>query len=94
MMVGIKAIALTVALAAGVAATSASAMPLSAQNGLSKSSDAIVLADYKKKGPHKHYYSPGSHHKHSPKNWRRYDKRPGDWRTRGCVIVGPIWWCP
>ncbi len=63
-MVGIKAIALTVALAAGVAATSASAMPLSAQNGLSKSSDAIVLADYKKYkkndwNKNKNYYSPG-----------------------------------
>jgi hypothetical protein len=99
MMVGIKAIALTVAFAAGVAATSASAMPLSAQNGLSKSSDAIVLADYKnykKKGWNKNrnHYSPGSRHKHGPKNWHRYNKRPGDWRTRGCIIVGPVWWCP
>jgi hypothetical protein len=99
MMVGIKAIALTVALAVGVAATSASAMPLSAQNGLSKSADAVVLADYrdnKKRGWNKNrrHYAPGSRHKHGPKNWHRYNKRPGDWRTRGCIIVGPVWWCP
>jgi hypothetical protein len=96
--VRIKALALAAALAAGFAATSASAAPVSGSIGVSKSSDGIVLVDHKK--GHKNYfkhgrhYKPGSHHKHAPKNWRRYDKRPGDWRTRGCVIVGPIWWCP
>jgi hypothetical protein len=98
--VRIKALALAAALAAGFAATSASAAPVSGSIGVSKSSDGIVLVDHKKGhknynkwGKHRHY-KPGSHHKHPPKNWRRYDKRPGDWRTRGCVIVGPIWWCP
>lgn len=43
---------------------------------------------------HKFKYRPGSRLKHAPSNWHRYDKRPGDWNTRGCVIVGPIWWCP
>jgi hypothetical protein len=57
-------------------------------------SDALVRVDYKKKNWNKNHYSPGSRHKHGPKNWHRYNKRPGDWRTRGCIIVGPVWWCP
>ena len=89
-----KAIALTLALATGLAATTASALPLTRSSGYSQTGDAVVLADYKKKGPHKYRYTPGSRHKHAPKNWHRYDKRPGDWSRRGCVIVGPIWWCP
>lgn len=39
-------------------------------------------------------YRAGSRHAHAPRGWRRYDRRPGDWRTRGCVIVGPLWFCP
>jgi uncharacterized protein YfaQ (DUF2300 family) len=39
-------------------------------------------------------YRAGSRHAHPPRGWRRYDRRPGDWRTRGCVIVGPLWFCP
>jgi hypothetical protein len=93
-IVNIKAIALTLALATGVGATTASALPLAGSGGYSEAKDAVVLAAYKKKGFHKHRYTPGSRHKHAPKNWHRYDKRPGDWSKRGCVIVGPIWWCP
>ena len=36
----------------------------------------------------------GSRHRNAPRGWRRYDRRPGDWRTRGCIIVGPVWFCP
>lgn len=39
-------------------------------------------------------YRAGSRHSHPPRGWRRYDRRPSDWRTRGCIIVGPIWFCP
>jgi hypothetical protein len=29
------------------------------------------------------------------KSWRRYSYRPyDDWEARGCVIVGPVWYCP
>lgn len=27
------------------------------------------------------------------RNWNRYDSRPRGWRNRGCVAVGPIWFC-
>lgn len=28
------------------------------------------------------------------RGWNRYDSRPYRWRNRGCVAVGPIWFCP
>lgn len=42
----------------------------------------------------RHRYKPGSRHRAAPRHWRRHSKRPGDWRRRGCVIVGPVWFCP
>jgi hypothetical protein len=42
----------------------------------------------------KQMYVPGSRHAHAPRGWHRYGSRPGDWRTRGCVVVGPVWFCP
>ena len=30
----------------------------------------------------------------APGGWRRYGARPWDWQTRGCVLVGPVWFCP
>ena len=29
-----------------------------------------------------------------PRGWRRYHRRPRDYRTRGCILFGPIWFCP
>ena len=26
--------------------------------------------------------------------WHRYNHRPSRWSNRGCVSVGPIWFCP
>lgn len=28
------------------------------------------------------------------RGWHRYHHRPWNWRSRGCVIVGPVWFCP
>ena len=39
-------------------------------------------------------YVPGRRYKSAPHGWRRYDRRPGDWNRRGCVLVGPVWFCP
>lgn len=27
------------------------------------------------------------------RGWNRYSKRPYNYRSRGCVAVGPIWFC-
>lgn len=39
-------------------------------------------------------YRAGRRYSHAPRNWRRYNSRPSYWRSRGCIIVGPIWFCP
>jgi len=44
---------------------------------------------------HRHdRYMPGHHYHSAPHGWHRYHRRPHDWRTRGCIIVGPVWFCP
>ena len=40
------------------------------------------------------HYVPGRRYSHAPRGWRRYHHRPHYWRTRGCIIVGPVWFCP
>lgn len=39
-------------------------------------------------------YRAGHRYRSAPHGWRRYDRRPGDWSRRGCVLVGPVWFCP
>jgi Ni/Co efflux regulator RcnB len=43
---------------------------------------------------HRHRYAPGRHYRTAPRGWHRYSARPRNWRTRGCIIVGPLWFCP
>jgi hypothetical protein len=40
------------------------------------------------------HFTPGHRYDSAPSHWRRYDSRPRDWDRRGCVIVGPVWFCP
>jgi hypothetical protein len=28
------------------------------------------------------------------RGWHHYAYRPDDWGDRGCVAVGPLWYCP
>lgn len=44
--------------------------------------------------PDRHHYRPGHRYAHAPRGWHRYPTRPAFWQTRGCVIVGPLWFCP
>lgn len=39
-------------------------------------------------------YAPGARFRAPPPGYRRYGARPGNWRTRGCITVGAIWFCP
>ena len=39
-------------------------------------------------------FVPGHRYHSAPNGWHRYDRRPGDWNRRGCILVGPIWFCP
>lgn len=44
--------------------------------------------------PYHPQYRAGHRYKSAPRGWRRYSARPGDWQRRGCIIVGPVWFCP
>ncbi|TAM99988.1 MAG: hypothetical protein EPN45_15165 [Rhizobiaceae bacterium] len=43
---------------------------------------------------HDRRYRPGHHYRSAPNGWHRYHRRPRDWQTRGCIVVGPVWFCP
>jgi Ni/Co efflux regulator RcnB len=34
------------------------------------------------------------HSRRPPRGWRRYSRRPSNWRRRGCIVIGPLWFCP
>ena len=39
-------------------------------------------------------YRPGYRYRSAPSHWQRYAYRPYGWQTRGCITVGPVWFCP
>jgi hypothetical protein len=44
---------------------------------------------------HRRHWRGHRHWRHGPpRGWHRYHRRPWDWRTRGCVMFGPVWFCP
>ncbi|MBS0231872.1 MAG: hypothetical protein JSR99_00105 [Proteobacteria bacterium] len=91
----IGAIALIAVLMGGFASAS-SAMTVTKPTGVA-TRPALQQIDYKKKNKYYHKrqkYHAGGRYDRAPAHWHRYNKRPGDWRRRGCIIVGPIWWCP
>jgi hypothetical protein len=46
--------------------------------------------NYKYRGP-KHY----GRYYHGGRYWgRRYYYRPYNWQALGCIVVGPVWYCP
>jgi hypothetical protein len=90
----LKSIALIVALAGGLAST-ASAMTVTKPAGI-MTPPTLQKVDYRKnKVYHRRgKYRAGGRYNKAPAHWHRFDRRPGDWQRRGCIIVGPIWWCP
>lgn len=55
--------------------------------------------------PNKHYnnkyygrpnyrYDQGHRYYGGPPGWRRYGYRPDNWGRRGCILIGPYWFCP
>lgn len=96
------------ALAAVGFAAPASAAPVSAaKQAVALQMDFVDLAQYRpgdpryrppgpavRRGPPPRRYAPGARLRNAPPGYRRHGARPGNWRTRGCVMVGPIWFCP
>jgi hypothetical protein len=42
----------------------------------------------------RHWHGRSHWRDHRYRGWRRYHSRPWNWRARGCVVVGPVWFCP
>jgi hypothetical protein len=48
-----------------------------------------------KKSYHKHgNYHAGWKYNSAPYGWHNYGYRPYRWAERGCIVVGPLWYCP
>ena len=92
--------------AATASAASATPAAKAAQAGeavRSHSSTVVEHVDYKdrRRMLHKRDRHMGHRHRHwngdsdnRYRGWHRYHSRPLGWRNRGCVAVGPIWFCP
>jgi hypothetical protein len=98
----ITALALSAATLLGIVSlvpASAAPAPSSALklNAAAGHVEQVQYKKYKKKGFKKGYrkgYRAGHSYRHAPKGWRSYSSRPYGWQTRGCIIVGPVWFCP
>ncbi len=85
-----------------IALSSAQALPASAAADGARTSNApaLTLIDdrdgARRDNDHRRpQFTPGRRYKEAPSGWNRHgSRRPGDWRTRGCIMVGPIWFCP
>lgn len=102
----IAAFALSAALLGLASLTPAAAAPASSAAGAGLASGKAGIVDVQYKGKrdgkdwdgdghkHRHGYRPGGRYKRAPHGWHRHSHRPRDWRTRGCIAVGPVWFCP
>lgn len=43
---------------------------------------------------HKYNKNKYSYRRYPPHGWHSYSSRPYGWANRGCIIVGPLWYCP
>ena len=94
------------ALAAGlfaITASAASAMPTAATKaaeGARATMAHVQLTQYRNNRDWKKRHYRNRHmHRHDRRydryrGWNRYYSRPYSWRSRGCIAVGPIWFCP
>lgn len=98
------AVAVAIALSAALfAAPSSAAVTSLPKQAIAQSDTAPQLVHAQRKRLDRRYdrrrgvrqrYTPGRRYGRPPPNWRRYNGRPGNWRSRGCVTVGPLWFCP
>ena len=73
--------------AAGINAAASTASPLIMVQ--SKRSKHRAKRNYRRQ-----HYTPGHRYRAAPRGWHRYRARPRDWNRRGCILVGPLWFCP
>lgn len=88
------------ALGTALGSSAASAAPAPAGlAGLSQTQSGIELVQHRRGHYRNRHFRRGgyNHRRYRHRNyrgWHRYSHRPHNWRSRGCVIVGPIWFCP
>jgi hypothetical protein len=92
---------LTAAILGTTIVSTAWALPVAPANHVEKSGlPAVVqVKDYDNHHGNKHYGKNWHHDNHQwadhrYDNWNRYSSRPYGWQSRGCVLVGPLWFCP
>ena len=90
---------LTAAALSLAAATAAWALPVSQTTLLQPLTSSDVIQVGKKGGHHGGHHHGGGHHGgkyyHGGRYWgHRYNYRPYGWQALGCVVVGPVWYCP
>ena len=89
------------AIASILAATSASAGPAASSLLQLKSvmpADTMQVEDRgERRGEYRrerhHSYTPGRRYDRAPSHYHRHAHRPHNWRSRGCILVGPVWYC-
>jgi len=96
-----KAIFLAAALLiSGAAVTTAPAAPAAPVNGVTQQNHVIDVQYRRDDHRYRRHVRPASRyragHRYSsaPRGWHRYHARPRDWNRRGCILVGPVWFCP
>jgi hypothetical protein len=87
---------LIAAAAAALFAGTASAAPIHPSAGVgAMTTPRTTQVDWRDRNRHRNWR--GGHHgrRHGPPpGWRRYHTRPWDWQRRGCMAIGPVWFCP
>jgi hypothetical protein len=94
-----KAILLASALlVSGLALSPASAAPVAPLSVAAAVESPLLAVQYRRDRDNAHRdnrrYRAGQRYRSAPHGWHRYDRRPGDWRSRRCGQVGPVWFCP
>lgn len=91
-----------VLLISGFAVSTASAAPAAPMKGVSQQQQHVIDVQYRH-DDRRHYrrhaappprYRAGHRYSSAPRGWHRHGSRPRDWNRRGCVMVGPVWFCP
>jgi hypothetical protein len=79
----------------GMALSPALAAPAGAPSAVDQAAATPLIQVQYHRDDHGHgRYVAGRRYRSAPHGWHRFDRRPGDWRARNCVMVGPIWFCP
>jgi|SRR6185312_14400315 hypothetical protein len=80
-----------------ISATPAPAAPPMSQLKTTMPIDSVEVQFHESNRAHRQgwdrRYTPGRRYSHAPSHYRRYAHRPSDWRSRGCILVGPVWFC-